>query len=251
VSQLQVISLESVRTACQGCTLANRCLPFGLAAEEVMRLDELVKPVHLLHRGDYLFRNGEHFRALYIVKTGSVKQFVPSTEGSEQVVGFHLPGDLIGLEGVDQQRYDGAAVVLETAAICEIPFAALAELATTAPPLQHQLYRLFSKVVARERDMLRLLGKKNAEERLAIFLVNLSRRLQRRGLSPSDFYLSMSRHEIGSYLGLAVETISRLLMRFQEDRLLRVERKHIELLNLPALETLGYHAEPSRRQQRS
>jgi hypothetical protein len=95
-----------------------------------MRLDELVKPVHLLHRGDYLFRNGEHFRALYIVKTGSVKQFVPSTEGSEQVVGFHLPGDLIGLEGVDQQRYDGAAVVLETAAICEIPFAALAELAT-------------------------------------------------------------------------------------------------------------------------
>lgn len=249
MSQLRVIALESVRAACQGCLLASGCLPLGLTGEEVVRLDELPKRVRLLHRGDYLFRTGERFQGLYVVKTGSVKQFVHGAEGGEQVVGLHLPGDVLGVDGIDQQRYDSSAMVLETAAVCEIPFLALATLSTQLPQLQHQLYRLFSKVVGREREMLRLLGKKNAEERLAIFLIMLSQRLQRRGLSPSDFYLSMSRHEIGSYLGLAVETISRLLMRFQEDRLLRVERKHIQLLNLPALEMLGQGAELGRHQQ--
>lgn len=221
----------------------------GLAPEDVERLDEIVKRTRPLHRGDFLFREGDRFRSIYVVKTGSVKTFAPSAEGGEQVLGFHLPGEIIGLDAIDKDAHSCSAKVLETSAICEIPFARLEELTSSIPSLQHQMYRLLSKEIGQDTDMVLLLGKKNAEERLAAFLLGLSQRLQKRGLSPTDFYLSMSRHEIGNYLGLAVETVSRLFTRFQDDGLMRVDRKHIELLNLPALETLVGGAGPSRRQQ--
>jgi len=221
----------------------------GLAPEDVERLDEIVKRTRPLHRGDFLFREGDRFRSLYVVKTGSVKTFAPSSEGGEQVLGFHLPGEIIGLDAIDKDAHCCSAKVLETSAICEIPFARLEELTSSIPSLQHQMYRLLSKEIGQDTDMVLLLGKKNAEERLAAFLLGLSQRLHKRGLSPTDFYLSMSRHEIGNYLGLAVETVSRLFTRFQDDGLMRVDRKHIELLNLSALETLVSGAGPSRRQQ--
>lgn len=249
VSQFKVISLESIRVACKNCTLTSLCLPMGLSPEDVERLDEIVKRARPLHRGDYLFRDGDRFRALYVVKTGSVKTFAPSAEGGEQVLGFHLPGEIIGLDAIDKDLHACSAKVLETSAICEIPFARLEDLTATTPSLQHQMYRLLSKEIGQDTDMLLLLGKKNAEERLAAFLLSLSQRLHKRGLSPSDFYLSMSRHEIGNYLGLAVETVSRLFTRFQEDGLMCVDRKHIELLDLPALEALVGGSGQSRRQQ--
>lgn len=210
----------------------------GLAQEDVERLDDIVKRARPLHRGDSLFREGDKFRSLYVVKTGSVKTFAPSQEGGEQVLGFHLPGEIIGLDAIDKDVHACSARVLETSAICEIPFARLEELTANIPSLQHQMYRLLSKEIGQDTDMLLLLGKKNAEERLAAFLLSLSQRLHKRGLSPSDFYLSMSRHEIGNYLGLAVETVSRLFTRFQEDGLMQVDRKHIQLVDLPALEAL-------------
>lgn len=210
----------------------------GLAQEDVERLDDIVKRARPLHRGDFLFREGDKFRSLYVVKTGSVKTFAPSQEGGEQVLGFHLPGEIIGLDAIDKDVHACSARVLETSAICEIPFVRLEELTANIPSLQHQMYRLLSKEIGQDTDMLLLLGKKNAEERLAAFLLSLSQRLHKRGLSPSDFYLSMSRHEIGNYLGLAVETVSRLFTRFQEDGLMQVDRKHIQLLDLPALEAL-------------
>ncbi|GAB0148497.1 fumarate/nitrate reduction transcriptional regulator Fnr [Marichromatium gracile] len=210
----------------------------GLTQEDVERLDDIVKRTRPLHRGDFLFRDGDRFRSLYVVKTGSVKTFAPSPEGGEQVLGFHLPGEIIGLDAIDKDEHACSAKVLETSAICEIPFQRLEELTCSIPSLQHQMYRLLSKEIGHDTDMLLLLGKKNAEERLAAFLLSLSQRLHKRGLSPSDFYLSMSRHEIGNYLGLAVETVSRLFTRFQDDGLMRVDRKHIELLDLPALEAL-------------
>lgn len=221
----------------------------GLSQEDVERLDDIVKRARPLHRGDYLFREGDRFRSLYVVKTGSVKTFAPSPEGSEQVLGFHLPGELIGLDAIDKDIHACSARVLETSAICEVPFAHLEELTASIPSLQHQMYRLLSKEISQDTEMLLLLGKKNAEERLAAFLLSLSQRLHKRGLSPSDFYLSMSRHEIGNYLGLAVETVSRLFTRFQEDGLMQVDRKHIQLLNLPALETLVVGSDQGRRQQ--
>jgi len=211
----------------------------GLAPEDVDRLDSIVKRSRPLHRGDHLFRGGERFRSLYVVKTGSVKTYAPSEEGGEQVLGFHLPGEIIGLDAIDQSCHTCSAKVLETSAICEIPFSRFEELAASIPSLQHQMYRLLSKEIGQDTDMLLLLGKKNAEERLAAFLISMSKRLSKRGLSATDFYLSMSRHEIGSYLGLAVETVSRLFTRFQDEGLLLVDRKHVQVLNRPALETMG------------
>jgi CRP/FNR family transcriptional regulator, anaerobic regulatory protein len=220
----------------------------GLAAEDVERLDEIVKRTRPLHRGDFLFRDGDRFRSLYVVKTGSVKTFAPSPEGGEQVLGFHLPGEIIGLDAIDKDAHICSAKVLETSAICEIPFSRLEELTSTIPSLQHQMYRLLSKEIGHDTDMLLLLGKKNAEERLAAFLLSMSKRLHKRGLSATDFYLSMSRHEIGNYLGLAVETVSRLFTRFQEDGLMYVDRKHIQLLGVSALEALVGGSGQNRRQ---
>ena len=207
----------------------------GLDPHDVDRLDEIVKRNRPLHRGDYLFREGDKFQCLYIVKTGSVKTYAPSEDGGEQVLGFHLPGELIGLDAIEKSRHHCSARVLETSAVCEVPFHQLEDLSTTIPSLQHQMYRLLSREISQDENMLTLLGKKNAEERLAAFLLSLSERFKRRGFSPSDFHLSMSRHEIGNYLGLAVETISRLFTRFQDEKLLKVERKHIQLLDIERL----------------
>lgn len=249
VSHHKVISLETIRIACRNCSLSSLCLPMGLAPDDVERLDEIVKRTRPLHRGDFLFRDGDRFRSLYVVKTGSVKTFAPSPEGGEQVLGFHLPGEVIGLDAIDKDIHACSAKVLETSAICEIPFTRLEELTATIPSLQHQMYRLLSKEIGHDTDMLLLLGKKNAEERLAAFLLSLSKRLHKRGLSATDFYLSMSRHEIGNYLGLAVETVSRLFTRFQDDGLMNVDRKHIQLLDVDTLESLVGGAGQNRRQQ--
>ncbi|WP_296806815.1 fumarate/nitrate reduction transcriptional regulator Fnr [Thiocapsa sp.] len=249
MSHQKVISLETIRIACRNCSLSSLCLPMGLAPDDVERLDEIVKRTRPLHRGDFLFREGDRFRSLYVVKTGSVKTFAPSPEGGEQVLGFHLPGEVIGLDAIDKDIHACSAKVLETSAICEVPFTRLEELTATIPSLQHQMYRLLSKEIGHDTDMLLLLGKKNAEERLAAFLLSLSKRLHKRGLSATDFYLSMSRHEIGNYLGLAVETVSRLFTRFQDDGLMNVDRKHIQLLDVSTLESLVGGAGQNRRQQ--
>lgn len=210
----------------------------GLTLKDVERLDDIVKRARPVHRGDYVFRTGERFHSLYVVKTGSVKTYAPGTEGGEHVLGFHLPGELIGLDAIEKEVHTCSAKVLETSAICEVPFSRLITLSGSIPSLQHQLYRLLSKEIGHDTEMLLLLGKKSAEERLAAFLLSMSKRLHKRGLSPTDFYLSMSRHEIGNYLGLAVETVSRLFTRFQDEGLLKVDRKHVELLELEVLEAI-------------
>ncbi len=238
MSDRKVISFENIKIACKNCSLNALCLPMGLAMEDVDRLDNIVKRNRPLHRGDHLFRNSDRFRSLYVVKTGSVKTYTPSEDGGEQVLGFHLPGEIIGLDAIERETHSCSAKVLETSAICELPFSRLEELSSTIPSLQHQMYRLLSKEIGQDTEMLMLLGKKNAEERLATFLLSLSNRFKKRGLSATDFYLSMSRHEIGNYLGLAVETVSRLFTRFQDERLLKVERKHVQLRDIARLEVL-------------
>lgn len=245
----KVISFETLKVACRNCSLGMLCLPVGLVPEDVEQLDGIVKRSRPLHRGDHLFRNGDRFRSLFVVKTGSVKTFTPGEDGGEQVLGFHLPGEIIGLDAIEREQHSCSAKVLETSAICEIPFARLEDLSSSIPSLQHQMYRLLSKEIGQDTEMLLLLGKKNAEERLATFLLSLSNRFKKRGLSATDFYLSMSRHEIGNYLGLAVETVSRLFTRFQEEKLLRVERKHIQLQDLKRLESLvvgSNHRQPKK-----
>lgn len=238
MSERKVISFDNIKVACRNCSLTSLCLPMGLAPEDVDLLDNIVKRNRPLHRGDHLFRQGDQFQCIYVVKTGTVKSFDPGEDGSEQVLGFHLPGEMIGLDAIESGYHHCSAKILETTAVCEIPFDQLEELSSTIPSLQHQMYRLMSREIGHDEDMLTLLGKRNAEERLASFLLSLSGRFQRRGFSPSDFYLSMSRHEIGNYLGLAVETVSRLFTRFQDDGLLKVERKHIQLLDIDRLKQI-------------
>jgi CRP/FNR family transcriptional regulator len=249
--QTKVISFETIRAACRNCSLGALCLPMGLSGEDVEKLETVVKRSRPLHRGEHLFRGGEHFHSLFVVKTGSVKTYIPSPEGGEQVLGFHLPGEIVGLDAIDRDSHSCSARVLETSAICEIPFQRLEALAASLPSLQHQLYRLLSKEIVEEAEMLMLLGKRNAEERLAAFLVSMSQRLAKRGLSMTDFHLSMSRHEIGNYLGLAVETVSRLFSRFQEDGLLDVDRKHVRVLKMTALQTLAGMAPDTTSQRES
>lgn len=236
-----VISIANIKIACQNCSLASLCLPMGLAPADVDKLETIVKRSRPLRRGDHLFETGSPFRNLYAVKTGSIKTYSLGPDGTEQVLGFHLPGELIGLDAIQSDQHRCAARVLETSSICELPFQRLEELASHIPSLQHQLFRLLSKEIGQDSDLAALLSHSPAEERLASFLLSLSERYRRRGFSPRKFILSMSRQEIGSYLGLALETVSRLFTRFQDDGILAVERKHIEIRDLDRLKALVQH----------
>ncbi len=249
MSEHKVISFDNIKVACRNCSLTSLCLPMSLTSEDMELLDSIVKRNRPLHRGDHLFRQGDKFHHIYVVKTGTVKSFDPGEDGSEQVLGFHLPGEMVGLDAIETGHHHCSAKILETTAVCEIPFTRLEELSSSIPSLQHQMYRLLSREIGHDEDMLTLLGKRNAEERLASFLLSLSGRFQRRGFSPSDFYLSMSRHEIGNYLGLAVETVSRLFTRFQDEGLLKVERKHVQLLDIARLKQIPRGDQGSVREQ--
>lgn len=220
----------------------------GLTNADVERLETIIKHSRPLRRSEHLFRAGERFQSLYVIKTGCVKTY--DAEGEHQVLGFHLPGELVGLDAIAKTCHLCSAQVLESSAICEVPFHRFEEIASHIPSLQHQMYRLLSKEISQETEILLLRGKKNAEERLAAFLINLSQRLSKRGLSATDFYLSMSRHDIGSYLGLAVETVSRLFSRFNDEGLLNVNRKHVEVLDFAALERISGMVQISPQRQR-
>ncbi|WP_455218588.1 fumarate/nitrate reduction transcriptional regulator Fnr [Kaarinaea lacus] len=234
----KVVTLNNIKVACENCSLARLCLPMGLETSDVERLNEIVSRSKPHHRNDYLFREGEKLKGIYAVKTGSIKTYISREDGTEQVLGFHLPGEIIGLDAIETGVHGCTAKVLETTAVCLIPYEQLEKLSMEIPSLQHQMFRLMSREISNESNMLILLGKRNADERLATFLISLSNRYKQRGFSATEFNLSMSRNEIGNYLGLAVETVSRLFTRFQEEGILRVERKHIELIDLGALEAI-------------
>jgi CRP/FNR family transcriptional regulator len=233
-----VNAVEYIEISCQNCNLDKLCIPLGLDAEEIEKFDHIIKRNHPLHRGDYLFRKGECLQSLFVLRTGSVKIIIPSEDGYERVVGFYFPGEITGLDGIQQEIYLCSAKVLETCAVCEIPFRRLEELTSNIPSLRRQMYRLLSREISHDTSALMLVSKKNAEERLAAFLLNLSNRFKIRGLSATDFYLSMSRYDISNYLGLAVETVSRLFTRFQEEGLLLIDKRHVQLLDIHRLETM-------------
>ena len=236
-----VVSLANIKIACQNCSLASLCLPMGLAPADVEKLESIVKRSRPLRRGDHLFEASTPFRSLFAVKTGSIKTYTLGQDGTEQVLGFHLPGELIGLDAIQGDMHRCSARVLETSSVCELPFQRLEELASHIPSLQHQLFQLLSKEIGQDSDMAAMLSRSTAEERLASFLISLSERYHRRGFSSREFILSMSRQEIGSYLGLALETVSRLFTRFQDDGILGVERKQIEIKDMERLKGLVHH----------
>lgn len=239
MSQDKIINLSQVKVACRDCSLFQLCLPVGVDADGLEKLDEIIKRRRPVKRGDYLFRSGDKFNSIYAVRSGSIKTYAPTNDGQEQITGFHLAGELLGLDAINSGNHPCTAKALETTSVCEIPFEDLEHLSSHIPSLQRQIYKIMSKEIFEEEGHMLLLGKRNAEERLASYLLSISARFQRRGFSATEFNLSMSRNDIGSYLGLAVETVSRMFTRFQEEGLLSVERKHIIIHNLDRLHAVA------------
>jgi CRP/FNR family transcriptional regulator len=219
------------QTHCKDCSLAPLCLPLSLELEDMDALDNIVKRGRPLRKGEYLFHQGDDFNSVYAVRSGALKTFSLSDGGEEQITGFHLPSELVGLSGMDTQAYPVSAQAQETTSVCEIPFERLDELSVRLPQLRRQLMRVMSREIRDDQQMMVLLSKKSADERIATFLVNLSARFHARGYSANQFRLSMSRNEIGNYLGLAVETVSRVFTRFQQNALIAAEGKEIHILD--------------------
>ena len=216
--------------ACSTCNLREICLPVGLSKLELEYIDRrMVTTRRRLARGETLYRTGDHFESLYAVWTGFFKTCIASKDGREQVTGFQMGGELIGMDGIGTRRHEADAVALEESQVCVIPFKALEMLAHEVPSLQQQFHRILSCEIVRNQGVMLLLGSMYAEERLAAFLLNLTYRLQARGYSASSVLLRMRREEIGSFLGLTLETVSRTFSKFQTEGLLFVRNRQIRI----------------------
>ena len=214
---------------CTSCNLRELCLTGGVCAEDLERAQNIVYARRRVRRGEAIFTAGDAFNAIYAVRSGFFKTSVVDGEGREQVTGFFMAGELLGLDGMGSGSHHGTATALEDSEVCVMPYARIEEMAREIPSLQRELHSVLSREIVRDHGVMMLLGSMRAEERLAAFLTNLSRRFLRRGFSPSEFHLRMTREEIGSYLGLKLETVSRLFSQFQKDGLIEVEQKHVRI----------------------
>ncbi|WP_107852661.1 FNR family transcription factor [Oceanimonas marisflavi] len=228
---------------CQDCSISQLCIPLGLNSDELDELDNIIERKKPIQKGQALFKAGDELKSLYAIRAGTVKSYTITEQGDEQITAFHLAGDLVGFDAINNGTHPSFAQALETAMVCEIPFEVLDELSGKMPRLRQQIMRLMSNEINGDQQMILLLSKKTAEERLAAFLHGLSSRFAQRGFSPREFRLSMTRGDIGNYLGLTVETVSRLLGRFQKNDLIAVEGKYIRILNQPDLARLAGVAE--------
>ena len=238
VTPIVPITGNSIRVACSSCNLRELCMPLGLTADELERVDDLVASRRRVKRGTSLFRNGDPFTNLYAIRTGFFKTCVTSEDGRDQVTGFQMAGEVIGLDGIVNDRHTCDAVALEDADVCLLPFERIEELSTEIPGLQRHVHKIMSREIVREHGVMLLLGSMRAEERLAAFLLNLVQRLHARGFSQSELVLRMTREEIGSYLGLKLETVSRTFSKFVEEGIVEVRQRHVRIVNSDALKQL-------------
>ena len=221
---------------CQNCSFSHLCLPVALNKTEIESLDDIIERKKPLQKTEKLVASGDKFTSLYAVRTGSFKSFVSDADGEEQIIGFHFPGDIIGFDALREHKHQSYTQALETAMVCELPYDTLDDMSMKFPKLRHQIMSFMSAEIKQDHDMMMLLNKRTAEERLLYFIAHLSRRFEERGFSARQFNLSMTRNEIGNYLGLTVETISRLLTRFQKEALIQVEGKLITILDFDAID---------------
>jgi len=221
---------------CSSCNLRELCLPAGVCAEDLGRVENMVYARRRVRRGEALFGAGDEFKSVYAIRSGFFKTSLIDGEGREQVTGFFMGGELLGMDGVGSGRYNGSAIALEDSEVCVMPFSLIEEISREVPALQRRLHSVLAREIVRDHGVMMLLGSMRAEERLAAFLTNLSKRFLRRGYSASDFHLRMTREEMGSYLGLKLETVSRLFSQFQKERLIEVEQKHVRILDIAGLE---------------
>jgi CRP/FNR family transcriptional regulator, anaerobic regulatory protein len=215
--------------------LRELCLPLGLSENELDKIDAMIGARRRLKRGQHLYSVGEKFDAIYAIRTGFFKTGVVVEDGRDQVTGFQMAGEILGMDGISNDVHTCDAIALEDSEVCIIPFSQLEQLSTEIHTLQHHIHKVMSREIVRDHGVMLLLGTMRAEERLAAFLLNLSQRFSSRGYAATDFNLRMTREEIGSYLGLKLETVSRTLSKFQEDGLISVQQKHIRILDPQAL----------------
>ena len=232
------INMATLRVACSNCNLRELCLPVGLHLKEIEQLEEIVSTRRRVKRGDALYRAGDKFEALYAIRLGFLKSAVMSSDGREQVTSFHMSGDIVGLDGLASMVYSSDLIALEDTEVCILPFARLEELSEEMPTWSSHFQRLLAREIVRQNGVMLLLGSMHAEERLAAFILNLSQRFEQRGYSRSEFVLRMTRAEIGSYLGLKLETVSRVLSRFSHDNLIIVNQKHVQILDFDGLRAI-------------
>jgi CRP/FNR family transcriptional regulator len=248
-----LVNLDRLKVTCAQCNLSELCFPHGMNSDDLDKLDTVVEQHKPIHKNDFLFREGDTSTSVYAVRSGSIKIIVESPNGDEQIVGFHLPGELLGLDGFMNGKHTCTAIALETTSVCAIPLEKLEGLCTAVPSLHHQMHRIMGKEVTEEHKMLLMLGKMNAEEKVATFLLSISRRMEERHWKATEFVLSMPRQDIANYLGLAVETVSRLFAHYQEEGVIQVDRRRISILNMQRLkEIVGESkvAEPPKSQSK-
>jgi len=227
----QKINFKSLKASCKNCSVVELCLPRSLNKNDLHTLDVVIQQRRLVRKGETIFDQGEKSGCIFAVRSGSVKTFTTAKDGEEQILGFHLPGEILGLDGLDNQIHSCSGIALDTSTICELPINDLNVLCVKMPGLQKQLLSLISNEINKDHTMLLLLARRNAEQKLATFFINFSNRFKARGYSADEFDLTMSRYEIGNYLGLAVETVSRLISKFRDNKLIDADRKKITILN--------------------
>ena len=231
-------SIEQHTASCTNCVLPELCLRAGLSAEDVDRLDRLVYTRRKVKRGEDLYRAGDLFGAIYAIRSGFFKGEFVLHDGRTQVMGFHMPGEVMGMDGISAGAYTCNAVALEDAEVCVIPLFRIEEVPAEMHDLAHRLHQIMSREIVRDQHVMVLLGGKTAEARLAAFLVDLSHRYAARGYAPSDLDLPMTREDIGSFLGLKLETVSRIFSKLRDRKLVQVQQRHIRILDMAGLEQL-------------
>lgn len=232
-------SIGEMRNHCGACSLHNLCLPTGLCESEMSKLDQIIVRRRRVPRDGLLYRAGDPFKHLYAIKVGHFKTQRVDRNGAQQITGFQMPGELLGMDAIGGGEHHCDGIALEDSEVCEIPFAKLEELLAQIPSLLRHFHRLMSHEITREQNVMLLLSNMRAEQRLAVFFINLSSRYAARGYSSNRFQLRMMREEIGNYLGLTIESISRLLSRFKKAGYIAVANREIEILDLPRLRALA------------
>lgn len=228
----------TIKVTCSNCNLRELCMPVGLNDQQLQRIDDIVATRRKVKRGMTLFRNGEPFTSLYTIRTGFFKTCVATEDGRDQVTGFQMAGEIIGLDGIVNDHHTCDAIALEDAEVCVMPFDSLEEISREVTALQTHVHKVMSREIVREHSVMLLLGSMRAEERLAAFILNLVQRLHARGFSSSELILRMTREEIGSYLGLKLETVSRTFSKFVDEGWVEVKQRHVRILDTAALQRL-------------
>lgn len=229
---------QDLKTACSNCNLRELCMPLSFTNQEMKKIDDVVKTRRRVKQGELLFGNGDLFTSLYAIRTGFFKSSVVTEDGREQVIGFQMAGEIIGMDGIVNDLHSCNAVALEDAEVCVMPFANIEALSREFPELQRHIHKIMSREIVRENSVMMLLGNMRAEERLAGFLLNLVQRLHARGFSQSEVILRMTREEIGSYLGMKLETVSRTFSKFSDEGIIEVKQRYVRIIHADALKKI-------------